>query len=59
MSSLKNIDPQIETKLRAAVFRALRDHLQSRTDVQNIDMMNRLDFAVFVEMDSSWFRTWI
>ena len=45
MSSLKNIDPQIETKLQAAVFRALRDHLQSRTDVQNIDMMNLAGFC--------------
>lgn len=45
MSSLKTIDPQIETELQAAAFRALRDHLQSRTDVQNIDMMNLAGFC--------------
>ena len=35
MSSLKDIDPQTETELQAAAFRALREHLQSRADVQN------------------------
>ena len=29
MSSLKDIDPQTETELQAAAFRALREHLQS------------------------------
>ncbi|MEM9814317.1 MAG: DUF1244 domain-containing protein, partial [Pseudomonadota bacterium] len=28
------------TELEAAAFRRLRDHLRTRTDVQNIDMMN-------------------
>ena len=45
MSSLKNIDSQTETELQAAAFRALREHLQSRTDVQNIDMMNLAGFC--------------
>ena len=45
MSSIKNMDKQVETKLQAAAFRALRDHLQSRTDVQNIDMMNLAGFC--------------
>ena len=45
MSSLKDIDPQTETELQAAAFRALRDHLQSRADVQNIDMMNLAGFC--------------
>ena len=45
MSSLKDINQQKETELQAAVFRALRDHLQSRTDVQNIDMMNLAGFC--------------
>ena len=45
MSSLKDIDPQTEIQLQAAAFRALRDHLQSRTDVQNIDMMNLAGFC--------------
>ncbi|MGB1614258.1 MAG: DUF1244 domain-containing protein, partial [Candidatus Puniceispirillaceae bacterium] len=39
MSSLKDMNQEKETELQAAAFRALRDHLQSRTDVQNIDMM--------------------
>ena len=45
MSSIKNMGEQVETKLQAAAFRALRDHLQSRTDVQNIDMMNLAGFC--------------
>ncbi len=45
MNSLKNIDSQTETELQAAAFRSLRDHLQSRTDVQNIDMMNLAGFC--------------
>ena len=45
MSSLKNINQQKETELQAAAFRALCDHLQSRTDVQNIDMMNLAGFC--------------
>ena len=44
MSGLKNIDPQTEIELQAAAFRTLRDHLQTRTDVQNIDMMNLAGF---------------
>ena len=45
MSGLKDINQQEETELQAAAFRALRDHLQSRTDVQNIDMMNLAGFC--------------
>ena len=45
MSSLKEINQQTETEIQAAAFRALRDHLQSRTDVQNIDMMNLAGFC--------------
>ena len=45
MSSLKDIDPQTETELQAAAFRALRKHLQAHTDVQNIDMMNVAGFC--------------
>lgn len=45
MSSLKDINQQKETELQAAAFRALRDHFQSRTDVQNIDMMNLAGFC--------------
>ena len=39
------MDNQTEIELQAAVFRALRDHLQKRTDVQNIDMMNLAGFC--------------
>ena len=45
MSSFKDVSQQEETELQAAAFRALRDHLQSRTDVQNIDMMNLAGFC--------------
>ncbi len=34
-----------ETALEAAVYRRLRDHLRTRTDVQNIDMMNLTGFC--------------
>lgn len=33
-------EPMTETEIEAAVFRRLVAHLQSRTDVQNIDLMN-------------------
>jgi hypothetical protein len=33
------------TELEAAAFRALRDHLRQRTDVQNIDLMNLAGFC--------------
>ena len=45
MSSLKDINQEKETELQAAAFRSLRDHLQSRSDVQNIDMMNLAGFC--------------
>ncbi len=39
------MDDQTQTELEAAAFRRLRDHLRSRTDVQNIDMMNLTGFC--------------
>ena len=39
------MDDQTRTELEAAAFRALRDHLRTRTDVQNIDMMNLTGFC--------------
>lgn len=33
------MDTQTQTELEAAVFRRLVKHLQTRTDVQNIDLM--------------------
>ena len=34
-----------EIELEAAAYRALRDHLRARTDVQNIDLMNLAGFC--------------
>src|SRR6056300_63371 len=45
MSELKNLDEDTEIALQAAAFRRLRDHLRTRTDVQNIDMMNLAGFC--------------
>ncbi len=39
------MDERTVTELEAAAFRALRDHLRERTDVQNIDMMNLTGFC--------------
>ena len=39
------MDDLTRTELEAAAFRRLRDHLQKRTDVQNIDMMNLAGFC--------------
>src|ERR1700761_7035673 len=38
-------DEQTRTELEAAVYRRLVAHLQKRTDVQNIDMMNLAGFC--------------
>ena len=34
------IDQNTRTELEAAVYRRLVEHLRTRTDVQNIDLMN-------------------
>ena len=39
------MDDRTRIELEAAVFRRLVDHLRSRTDVQNIDMMNLAGFC--------------
>ena len=39
------IDDKTRTELEAAVFRRLVEHLRSRTDVQNIDLMNLAGFC--------------
>src|SRR5438270_3185056 len=39
------IDDKTRTELEAAAFRRLLEHLRSRTDVQNIDMMNLAGFC--------------
>ena len=39
------MDDATRTELEAAAFRALRDHLRQRTDVQNIDLMDLAGFC--------------
>jgi hypothetical protein len=39
------IDEKTRIELEAATFRRLVEHLRSRTDVQNIDMMNLAGFC--------------
>jgi hypothetical protein len=40
-----DLDAATRTELEAAVFRRLVAHLQTRTDVQNIDLMNLAGFC--------------
>ena len=47
-------DATRQTELEAAVYRRLRDHLQARTDVQNIDLMNLAGFCR--NCLSNWYR---
>jgi hypothetical protein len=42
---MSNIDDKTRTELEAAVYRRLVEHLRSRTDVQNIDLMNLAGFC--------------
>jgi uncharacterized protein len=39
------MDDHTRIELEAAAFRRLRDHLRTRSDVQNIDMMNLAGFC--------------
>ena len=39
------LDDNTRTELEAAVYRRLVEHLRSRTDVQNIDLMNLAGFC--------------
>ena len=39
------MDKKTKTEIEAAAFRALRDHLIKRKDVQNIDLMNLAGFC--------------
>jgi len=39
------MDDETRTKVEAAAFRALVEHLRERTDVQNIDLMNLAGFC--------------
>lgn len=40
-----NLETNVETNIEAAVFRRLLAHLDSRKDVQNIDLMNLAGFC--------------
>ena len=42
---MADIESTQRTELEAAAFRRLVEHLQSRTDVQNIDLMNLAGFC--------------
>ena len=42
---MPEIDHATRTELEAAAFRRLLEHLRSRTDVQNIDLMNLAGFC--------------
>jgi hypothetical protein len=52
--SIPEIDPATTEKLQAAAFRALVAHLQTRNDVQNIDLMNLAGFCR--NCLSRWYR---
>ncbi len=43
--TLTKLDPQTQLELEAAAFRRLVNHLQTRTDVQNIDIMELAGFC--------------
>lgn len=44
-SQPKQADEQLKIELEAAAFRTMVAHLQDRTDVQNIDLMNLSGFC--------------
>ncbi|GLS82060.1 DUF1244 domain-containing protein [Paraferrimonas haliotis] len=48
------MDKQTQTEIEAAAFRRLLQHLDSRKDVQNIDMMNLAGFCR--NCLSKWYR---
>ncbi len=51
---MAEIDETTRTELEAAAFRRLLEHLRSRTDVQNIDLMNLAGFCR--NCLSNWYR---
>jgi hypothetical protein len=42
---MTKLDKSLVTELEAAAFRRLVEHLRTRTDVQNIDLMNLAGFC--------------
>jgi hypothetical protein len=51
---MTDIDPATRTELEAAAFRTLVEHLRTRSDVQNIDLMNLAGFCR--NCLSRWYR---
>jgi len=51
---MAEIDERTQTELEAAAFRRLLEHLRSRSDVQNIDLMNLAGFCR--NCLSNWYR---
>ncbi|NND49128.1 MAG: DUF1244 domain-containing protein [Rhizobiales bacterium] len=51
---MMTLDPQTRQELEAAAFRRLVSHLQSRTEVQNIDLMDLAGFCR--NCLSNWYR---
>ncbi len=45
MTSKRFIDEKVRVELESAAFRRLLEHLRTRSDVQNIDMMNLAGFC--------------
>ncbi|MDI9408421.1 MAG: DUF1244 domain-containing protein [Candidatus Pacebacteria bacterium] len=54
IESAEQIDPATQQAIEAATFRALVAHLQTRTDVQNLDLMNLAGFCR--NCLSRWYR---
>ncbi|MBK6921013.1 MAG: DUF1244 domain-containing protein [Deltaproteobacteria bacterium] len=52
---MSELDPDQRVQLEAAAFRSLITHLQGRTDVQNIDLMNLAGFCR--NCLSKWYAT--
>jgi hypothetical protein len=44
-ATMDRMDDKTRTELEAAVYRRLVEHLRTRTDVQNIDLMNLAGFC--------------
>jgi uncharacterized protein len=51
---MNDMNPQTAIELEAAAFRRLLEHLDSRKDVQNIDLMNLAGFCR--NCLSKWYR---
>lgn len=51
---MKQLSPEQQRDFEAAAFRRLLAHLRTRTDVQNIDMMNLTGFCR--NCLSNWYR---